>query len=414
MIGALPAPEGQVWIDLNEMTNRVEVGVESDAARAEAEQALAGLGIPSDAIAVEVSGPSVPDKSLQYDRFRPVEGGVVINLRTAQGAALGPCTFGFNAIFNQVRVFTTASHCTEVLWGTDGSLAYQPNPQTPSIGFEVNDHPWSWCVYGYTLWHCRQTDVALIQHTDSPDSIMQGYIARTTQRSIGWNAGAGSHIVDPSNPHFEIQGVEGYPWMGLRVDKMGQVTGWTAGDVIHTCSLILNWASDPPFNYDHYAFLCAYGADYYAESDDSGSPVFLWYGNYIGIAGIHAGHNIPGHFSWFSAYGSIVTEFGWLDVLPPSGPPTQLSVTISGPAQIQPGAACMWQASADAGEPPYQFSWYNDGLPVGTGPYFIGGKDPGGLLDHFTLRVDATDSGTGAGDTTLVVYESPSAPACFQ
>ena len=60
----------------------------------------------------------------------------------------------------------------------------------------------------------------------------------------------------------------------------------------------------------------------------------------------------------------------------------------------------------------YTYNWYNDGIHRGTGRYYTGGKDPGNLTDHFTLRVDV--SGDGAGSETITVYENPSARRCFQ
>jgi len=125
-----------------------------------------------------------------------------------------------------------------------------------------------------------------------------------------------------------------------------------------------------------------------------------------------AGH-YRSSYSFFSPLGAIEQDYGHLNVLPTTEP-TELSVTISGPSEIQPEAVCTWSASATGGQAPYQFSWYNDGIPVGAGPYYTGGKDPASQSDHFTLRVDATDSGSGEGSATLVVYEDAQAMQCMQ
>ncbi|MGD2135147.1 MAG: hypothetical protein PVF27_03260, partial [Gemmatimonadales bacterium] len=62
----------------------------------------------------------------------------------------------------------------------------------------------------------------------------------------------------------------------------------------------------------------------------------------------------------------------------------------------------------------YTYQWYNDGLFVGDDRWYTGGKNPGNLTDHFSLRVVVSDGADGYGSETITVYEVPSAPICMQ
>ncbi len=92
--------------------------------------------------------------------------------------------------------------------------------------------------------------------------------------------------------------------------------------------------------------------------------------------------------------------------------PTPLTVSVSGPTQIRPGATCTWDAVVSGGTPPYSYSWFNDNMFGGNGPEYTGSKDPGNLGDHFTIRVNVTDVGTSSGSASITVYEVASAPIC--
>ncbi|MGH7573523.1 MAG: S8 family serine peptidase [Longimicrobiales bacterium] len=94
-------------------------------------------------------------------------------------------------------------------------------------------------------------------------------------------------------------------------------------------------------------------------------------------------------------------------------PPPAPTVSISGPAEIQPDATCTWDAYVTGGEPPYSYSWTNDGIGVSTGSSYTGGKDEGSLLDHFELELTVTDSNGAWEKDYLTVYEDESAWVCI-
>ena len=93
-------------------------------------------------------------------------------------------------------------------------------------------------------------------------------------------------------------------------------------------------------------------------------------------------------------------------------PPPTLTVSISGPTLIRPGATCLWQASVADGTPPYSYQWTIDGADGGTGASASGHKDPGNFNSSFTVSVAVTDAGGLHGTRDITVTESSSAPIC--
>jgi hypothetical protein len=93
-------------------------------------------------------------------------------------------------------------------------------------------------------------------------------------------------------------------------------------------------------------------------------------------------------------------------------PPSTLSVSISGPTQIQPGATCTWDAATSGGNPPYSYQWSKDGAPAGNSYYYTGSKDWGSGNSWFRLIVSVTDAAGAVRDTEITVYESSAAGIC--
>jgi hypothetical protein len=304
------------------------------------------------------------------------------------------------------------------MWALDAMPIYQHwyTDTTAVVGYEILDPAPFLCWRGvFDAYHCRYSDATLIRYTGPQDSVSQGYIVRTTYPASGWG-NLGSRTIDNTHPHFFITAEQSYTPQGVVVQQMGDSTGWTQGTVTKTSAIY--WGFNSQEGYVKYALLDQEQADYNSGGGDSGGPVFVitnLSSGAVTLVGMHVGHNSPQHFSWFSPIGGIVTDLGGpISFTLPPPPPTELSVAISGPTQIRPGAVCTWQANVSGGAPPYHYSWYNDGIGVGTQQWYTGGKNPGNQTDHFTLRVDVTDSGTGVGSATLVAYENPSAPICVQ
>lgn len=152
---ALFASPDVFTIDIDEVNNRVRIGVRNDeVALWVAEEALSA-GLPEDAVAAEVI-----EQPQQYSLTAvtpTLMGGYKID-----NIGTDACTFGFNASFNGTPVFVTNSHCTASEFSSpDGSAFYQPVDFAGAvIGTEVADRPPFLC----SLAVCRDSDAALIAH----------------------------------------------------------------------------------------------------------------------------------------------------------------------------------------------------------------------------------------------------------
>jgi hypothetical protein len=102
---ALAVP-GAVFVDNDETSNRVLIGVEHLSAMAQVKAAVARLGIPDAAVIVQRADPIHQVATLQNVVDRPVRAGVQINFPGFL------CSVGFNATSGSQKSFITASHCT--------------------------------------------------------------------------------------------------------------------------------------------------------------------------------------------------------------------------------------------------------------------------------------------------------------
>ncbi len=87
------------------------------------------------------------------------------------------------------------------------------------------------------------------------------------------------------------------------------------------------------------------------------------------------------------------------------GPPPP-SVSISGPATVQPGARCLWSANASGGTPPYHYAWTPPGNDSPDLTYTNSGQ-------NFTVSVRVTDAVGASGNDSYPVTVSSNARACL-
>jgi hypothetical protein len=128
-----------VSLDLDEVENRVAIGVASENAMEEARRAALARGIPPEAVYVALdrlalpglraaSSPKPSEAALRWrnhtdltDRRRPIMGGQ--RIESGNGVDTFPvCTVGFSAVTapGGDTIVVTASHCTEDVFGMDG------------------------------------------------------------------------------------------------------------------------------------------------------------------------------------------------------------------------------------------------------------------------------------------------------
>ncbi|MFL5402976.1 MAG: hypothetical protein ACJ8BF_09185 [Gemmatimonadales bacterium] len=278
---------GAIFVDADEASNRVRIGVERGAA-ARIRGIVARLGIPAGAAIVEEVEP-IRFASTLRNKVRPVVGGLQINFPGFL------CTLGFNAIRNGQNSFITNSHCTNKRGGTEGTPYWQPT-QTAApaqIGTEVSDPAYfknNGCPPG---WQCRFSDAARAAYAAGiPFSL--GKLARTT--------GPNNSSIT-INGSFSITG-EGSASVGQTVNKVGRTTGWTQGKVTQTCVNVSVTGAN-------IGLFCQNIVSARLGAGDSGSPVFKGSSN-VTLAGILWGGNSSGTLYVYSPITNIERELGAL------------------------------------------------------------------------------------------------------
>lgn len=255
--------------DIDDRRNRLLVGVMDAGVRDRVLAAVAGLGIPAEAVIVEEIPPAVIEASVQ-GTVRPVVGGVQIQ------SSAGTCTLGWNAIrfhttdpFGQVDFsdyFITNSHCTDQFGVVMGLVMGQPTTSSP-IGTEFIDPPLftsasdSRCPSGR---ECRYSDAALFQYYDGIDKRF-AYFARTY---------AGSLTIQD---YVKLLSSDAPTIVGDPANKTGRSTGTTYGTITQACADQPQYERDPWGNVvdTGRTMLCQGRADYSSQGGDSGSPVFF-------------------------------------------------------------------------------------------------------------------------------------------
>jgi hypothetical protein len=212
------ALSGVVLTDIDEATNRLRVGVEDADAAAQVEQVLANVGIPREAVDIDVTEPIVYLATLRQ-RVRPLGAGLQINFPGFL------CSLGFNAVRSGVSGFVTCSHCTTTQGGVESTPYWQPSQSSSNfIGTETVDPQYlnSTCPSGMSGKVCRYSDSAFVQLASGVSATL-GLIERTAAlRSLT--------IVGSYRIVAESAGLT-----GQTINKVGRTTGWTRGSQTSTC-----------------------------------------------------------------------------------------------------------------------------------------------------------------------------------
>lgn len=280
-LASIAASTGVHLLDTDETANRLFVGAENEKAKERVLARLDAIGVPRNAVVVEVTPAAVQIATLR-DNVRPLVGGLHIDWNTANGTPTY-CTLGVNVWYTNYAQgvgvgtlgFYTASHCSATYGGTDGTVYAQGGSR---IGYERWDPPFytnaqnTRCPVG---WPCRSSDVAFVQY-DAGVNRYQGGLAQTTYRGLG-NWQVGSIDINSTYPHFRINSTV-TPVVGNYLEKVGRTTGWTAGQISRVCA---------DYFIGGVGMLCQDQVEAFADGGDSGSPVFgLYSGNDVSFAGI--------------------------------------------------------------------------------------------------------------------------------
>ena len=245
---------GDVYlVDVDEVGNRVLLGVADATATGAVRAEAARLGIPANAVATQTQEKPQVRATLR-DRFTTTLGGIQI----AFGGYV--CTLGFNArrVSTGANVYVTNAHCTGTQYASDGIAIYQNTVAAGNqIGNEVADRG-MWACAG-TGTSCRQADAAYISNNGTR-AVGQGGIARTA-----WATGRNAGITQTGE--FNIVGrYTGSLPVNSYLDKSGRTSGSTYGLVTNSCVTIG-------------VLRCQDISKVWSEGGDSGSPVYVWLSN---------------------------------------------------------------------------------------------------------------------------------------
>lgn len=244
---------GVVSTDIDEVENRLVIGVEDEAVRPIVEQVLASAGVPPEGWQLKKMQAPIPGLT---DRHRPPVGGLQIG-----SGGLG-CTLGFAAIRDGVDGFVTNAHCTNILGSVDGARFTQPADGVSFIATEIIDPPGRtgdscprFCGFGVRTGpcRCRYSDAVFAQY--DPGVLRFRRIALPPPGAVAYD-GANLPVVR-----------EGSPIVGLLMRKVGATTGNTMGVITRTCV-------DVGQNGTRFIFKCQSMTNIPAAPGDSGSPVF--------------------------------------------------------------------------------------------------------------------------------------------
>jgi hypothetical protein len=287
---------GVVYADLDEAANRVTLGVENADAGRRARALLQRLGVPDAAVLVRETRPVRPVATLR-DRVRPVGGGLQINFGNFV------CTLGFNALRSGVASYITASHCTDIQGGTEGTKHYQQDRfhANTLIGTEAADPKFFTGGACPADRRCRYSDASRGRYASGVSQTL-GRIARTTSRG----SLSGPLTISGANPAFTVNGERANSLVGQTLNKIGRTTGWTFGKVVGTC--VTTNVSDTKITQ-----LCQTFVNAGVDAGDSGSPVFAWSSgsSTVRLAGILWGGSGTTQFV-FSPMSGIEKELGAL------------------------------------------------------------------------------------------------------
>jgi hypothetical protein len=285
---------GTVYVDNDETTNRVRIGVENIGTAGQVRAAAARLGVPVDAVIVDQVAPIVQVASLQNVVDRPVRAGVQINFPGFL------CSVGFNATSGGVKSFITASHCTTKQGGVENTPYYQPLQSVDGtvIAREVADPAYTrgaGCPGGRT---CRYSDASRAAYVNGANQAL-GLIAKTSGANNGSLEIVGSFTITSDDCTSTLGGCVA---VGTTINKVGRTTGWTAGTLTNRCV-------NTGVQGTRIVQLCQNFVSAGVGGGDSGSDVFVGTSNVM-LAGVLWGGSSSGNQFVYSPFANVVRELG--------------------------------------------------------------------------------------------------------
>ncbi len=289
---------GTVYVDNDETTNRVHIGVANIGTTGQVRAAIARLGVPDDAVIVDQVEPIVQVASLQNVIDRPVRAGVQINFPGFL------CSVGFNATSGGTKSFITASHCTTKQGGVENTPYYQPLQSVNGtvIAREVADPVYTrgaGCPGGRM---CRYSDASRAAYVSGSNQAL-GLIARTSGANNHSLEIVGSFTITADDCTTTLGGCLA---VGTTINKVGRTTGWTSGTLTNKCV-------NTGVQGTRIVQLCQNFVSAGVGAGDSGSDVFqVVSSTNVRLAGVLWGGSSSGNQFVYSPFANVVRELGAL------------------------------------------------------------------------------------------------------
>jgi hypothetical protein len=263
--GLMPR-DGVYSLDVDEVGNRISVGVRDDAVIRSIRREAARLRVPPGILAFRIERPAELRITLQ-DWTSTLTGGFQID-GPETATSSGECTYGFNAVYQNMWMFVTNSHCTYNYFAMGNTILTQPSYyQGNEIGTEYADRGMYACAGTGTS--CRRSDAAYIKLNGSR-TIGQGKIAYT---ELSYGRRSSLEVLGYYDVVRRFTAVA----VGTFLDKTGRTSGTTYGQVTEACRTLY---SGP------YELRCQDISTVWSEPGDSGSPMYVWRDGVVELYGI--------------------------------------------------------------------------------------------------------------------------------
>jgi hypothetical protein len=344
-----------VSLDADEVCGCVSVGISNERARAAVENFTKLTGVPMAAVRIVRTEPMIPLQSVDGD-FRPMVGGIQIKNDASPFIFIGfstICTLGIVADRIGITGFVTASHCTRVQGGTEGTNFYQNGRKIfglDYVGHESADPVWTTMPGCPTGMLCRRSDSAFAVIDIGNQNGALTLIAKPSALCLTTATCSGAMPSVTSS--LTVTGTAGPPMFGTAVTKVGRTTGWTGGTITGTCV-------DTPQAATTFTVLCSSLASAGGLGGDSGAPVFSIpagagaTATTATLVGILWGGNTAGTSIVFSPIGAVLSELAPLQLFPT--PPSTTTPTPPSACVVacqRARDACMRAVSQQAGPTP--------------------------------------------------------------
>jgi hypothetical protein len=255
------AEPGVHSVDIQEVNNRLRIGVEHQTAKNQVLAMLMTLGIPPAAVEFFMAPPMQFRLENLTDTLRPFMGGLQSSSNQTS------CTVGFLATRNGVAGYVTNSHCQDVQGSFSGTQWHQAvvgDGMQNKVGKETVDPDYFFggdCQGGL---QCRFSDAAFIAREGAeglaPPTGEFDAIALPVDYASGGKA-FGTFV--------RLRHKEPHALCGQHVTNVGSTSGSQTGFVTETC---VNKAS----SVGNFGFICQNVVDITSMGGDSGSPIFTW------------------------------------------------------------------------------------------------------------------------------------------